>query len=403
MHRMARAPEPPAPPAEAGPLLARAMRRAADRVARLDLRVSGSRCVTETVGQMLEVIDPDDMMIALLREERVVGVALLSPDMRAALVEAQTIGVLTPTAAEPRRPTGSDVAMARPTLTRFFDELAMGATGTEIDGWTGDLAFGHRVKSVKELELTLPDVEMGAIELTCALGETERSGRLRLCLPLPTEEPEQSGEDVGPSWQSQWRAVVDHVPARLEAVLHRLRLDLPSLEAMAPGDVLPLSGASVGSLELMAQGGAVAATGRLGQMGGFRAVRIEAPPADLMIEEMGLGGSVAAGGDLMSLPDIDPPMEGGAPDLGALEPDGMDLPDLPVLEEGLPELPDSPDAGAEPEMPELAQGLPDLPDIGGDLPDLDDGGEVALGDLPDLDLPDGTLPDLPDLPSLDDL
>ncbi|ETX26674.1 FliM/FliN family flagellar motor C-terminal domain-containing protein, partial [Roseivivax isoporae] len=64
------------------------------------------------------------------------------------------------------------------------------------------------------------------------------------------------------------------LPARIDAVLCRLRLPYATLEALAPGALLPLPPGALDMAELVAGGRHVVTRGRLGQMNGLRAIRV---------------------------------------------------------------------------------------------------------------------------------
>lgn len=133
------------------------------------------------------------------------------------------------------------------------------------------------------------------------------------------------------------------LPARMDAVLHRLVLPLSAAERLQPGDLIPLPVEALDSVELLAGDGAGVAGGRLGQINGMRAVRLAWPE--------GARGGVAA------------EAQGAAPG-------------LPAAEAAEP-------AAAAPvpaPAPDLAEDLPELPPLefdGGDF----DAGEFGAGDL----------------------
>ena len=73
-------------------------------------------------------------------------------------------------------------------------------------------------------------------------------------------------------------ASVSAAPATLDAVLYTMKLSLKQIDNLSAGQILPLYGATVGSVRLFAPDSTLVGTARLGQSGGMRAVRIEPPP-----------------------------------------------------------------------------------------------------------------------------
>jgi flagellar motor switch protein FliM len=80
------------------------------------------------------------------------------------------------------------------------------------------------------------------------------------------------------TWDRRMYAAVSQAPAALQAVLHKMHLTLGYVDGLQVGDVLPLSGATVGSVRLFAPDDVMVGKARLGQSAGMRAVRIQAPP-----------------------------------------------------------------------------------------------------------------------------
>ena len=60
----------------------------------------------------------------------------------------------------------------------------------------------------------------------------------------------------------------------MQAILTRIHIPLAKVQSLKPGDVLEISANALTSASLVVDGGHVAARGKMGQMNGFRAVRI---------------------------------------------------------------------------------------------------------------------------------
>ncbi|PIE09365.1 MAG: hypothetical protein CSA72_13330 [Rhodobacterales bacterium] len=367
-----------AAPPDAGPVVRRAMRQAADRLLGLDAQVSGIEITTATPEQLLAPCGEQSLLLTLEREGAVVGAVSMEQPVWSALVALQTIGRIG--RSDARAPSGADAAMAEPLINSFIQALLAQDVPDELAAWMPGLVVGKRLRSRRIVELTMPPHPIGALTVNMALEDEETAA---LCLfatePAPEEHAAESAD-----WSESWSRVARQAPVRLEARLHRFTLPLSRVSALSAGDVLPLDGASVAGLELIAAGGQVAARARLGRIGSMRAARIEAPAAPTM-RDLHDGAAEAfpaidsAGPDALSIEDVPlvPDIEDGA--LSADRAPGLD--DLPALTEEVQDQaipPDAPDFDTEASEP-LTAAAPDL--------DLDLPAPIDFG-LPPLDVPE---------------
>jgi flagellar motor switch protein FliM len=282
-----------APPAAAEPPLpARIFRqaaiRAADRGATLAMVVLGVEMSESTLEDLVAGVDPGHLLVMLGAGSGPDGVMALDPEMTSALIEMQTVGRLSPIPAQPRDPTTTDLAMAEPfahhLLAELRAEVEEGAMARTLAGMgvLGRFANRHAVA------LALPDGRFRLFRLSVDLGQPDRQGSILIALPRnsqagPSQAPSAAPPD--PAWSAALARVVMEAPCRLDAILHRRSLTLGAVEAFGVGQVLPLPGVTVSSVRVEGPGGALIGPGKLGQMGGMRAVRLSTPRPPLM-EEM---------------------------------------------------------------------------------------------------------------------
>jgi hypothetical protein len=76
----------------------------------------------------------------------------------------------------------------------------------------------------------------------------------------------------------------------LDAVLLRTRRSLYEVERLQPGDLIHFGPSELASVRLETPAGRHVATGRLGQIGGMRALRLSAPVGTSPVHPAGLGG-----------------------------------------------------------------------------------------------------------------
>jgi flagellar motor switch protein FliM len=136
------------------------------------------------------------------------------------------------------------------------------------------------------------------------LGNGAKSGAVMLALPAegrgraPKPAPSATPAPVAAALFA--KALSDQVmrtEADIAAVLHRFTVPLSVVMALKVGDLVPLSTAALDRIVLQGLDGRPLATGRLGQNGGMRAVRL-APQATAeasLPAEIGPGLRVVAG------------------------------------------------------------------------------------------------------------
>lgn len=282
---------PPAEPENVPITSSRAVRmaitRAADKTHDMVVSVNSLQEEVMSLEDLLGSLGPDLMLLAMMTGGQMMGIAAIGGELRAALMELQTVGRVLDNPAEDRGPTNTDARMSEPMLNAFLKHLQDTAVQTPLDGWGHDFAVGEKIGSTRAAGLLLEDAAYHVIRMSLDLGVGGRMSDLSIALPHRERsagkvvKPETSG-----NWDEQFKAVIDGSPARLTAMLHRFKLPLYQAENLHVGQILPLPGCTVSSVKLLACDGRRVATARLGQSGGMRAVRIEAAP-HLQMEDMG--------------------------------------------------------------------------------------------------------------------
>ncbi|SMY09577.1 FliM/FliN family flagellar motor switch protein [Flavimaricola marinus] len=261
-----------------------AIARAADEALGLSLTVLGVNQEVEDLDSMVKRLSGDWMLIGLVREDELVGVAGLDLQARAAAVEMQTLGQLRSAPAAERAITPSDVALCSPLVTGFLTELEEASRDTELAGWTDGATVGARISDARAVGLALSENRYRYIGVTLDLGTGERQGTILLALPASpaTEKEPEAQTGRADLFKANFQATVMEAPAILHAVLHHMTLPLSKVAKFQVGDTVPLPGVTVGSVRMEAPGGQVLGRARLGQVTGMRAVRLEvAAPATL--------------------------------------------------------------------------------------------------------------------------
>lgn len=335
--------------------LAKALRRALSRTADVlwDLALVTQSVSVEMLDQdgVVEALTPGDLLILLDGPDGALGLALIDRQVMTGLIEVQTIQQVTqmPLDAE-RLLTPTDAAMMAPLLDGALDRLAGNLEDHPLHGQLQGYRFGAMVEDARTVSLLLDDAAYRTFNAEIDLALGRRRGLLKLILP---ERKPRRGADAPPADDAPGphEELLSRVPAKLNAVLTRVKLPLAKARDLKPGDLLPLPPDALERVEVTAGPGHLVARGRLGKMNGLRAVRLTWPV-------IGEGAGTTA-------PGVAPPSAGaGAEALGA---------------GGPPALPDLPAANAEPtaDMETDFSGPEELPD----LPDMDFAAEAANFDI----------------------
>lgn len=285
----------------------------------------------------------DGLLVVLDGADGQIGMATLDASCVMALIQHQTMGRVLGGEPTQRPLTATDAAMAAPLL----DELFIKATDL-VEGETdrrclGGFAFGALVDDPQSLLLMLDaDQIFRAFELTLEFTEAPCQGCITLVLPEPqvqSVDPESGGTAGAGAMQKNLGAI----RADLRAIVGRTKIPLSVLSSLREGDMLPIDNAFLDRAELWSIDGRCVTVGRLGQMTGMRAIRVNEPGVakDKSVVEDGVGFS---GQDIVTRkPSATPaapvpkmpeaakpgslparPAESGLPELDSLEPSTWD-------------------------------------------------------------------------------
>lgn len=249
--------------------LQRAVYRAAHLGLGLTLDITGAHSAPQTRDGVLDLVQPNDLLVRLEQDGDGPGVMVLDLDLISALVEVQTLGVVAKRAATARALTSTDAAVAMPLIDGAltgFEALMPRSKGAPPAGFH----FGTWIRDPGLLAAQLPDGAYDTFELTLRIGTGDRVGRLALALPVPPEpEPEDQVSEVG---QARLTEEILEASARLDVVLHRLEMPLGDIGALKQGDVLTFPLNTLSRVTLHGGDRKPVATAVLGQLSGQRAV-----------------------------------------------------------------------------------------------------------------------------------
>ena len=234
---------------------------------------------------LVEAVPDDGVILGLTRGGGVAGVLICSPVLAHAAMSVQVTGRVDPGQPDDRRLTAADIAMLRPFAEALLRELGETTPRTALDGWIDGVRLGRRIEDRRGVGFALADQPFRLIRVPLDIHGTELPAEIVLALP------QQPGlrNVVKPAapvadWEDRFRAAVMDAPARLDAVLHRLRMPLTQATHLKIGQVVPLTGCTLGRVRMVAGDGRTVARGRLGQIAGQIAVRLNDVDEDSLVD-----------------------------------------------------------------------------------------------------------------------
>lgn len=248
-----------------------------------------NRIAQETAGEHLS---DDHLLVLLDGPNGEVGALSLDRSCLAALVQQQTMGRVNGADPDQRRFTSTDAAMAAPLIDAMIDRAAGLAEQTRDQHCLSGFRFGARARDVRSVVLALEADRMRLFTLTADFSAGVRQGQIKLLLPdtpVGDATDKEGGDNHGLA-----RAVAG-ARASLSVVVDRLHLALADLSALQAGDTVPLPGIRLNHADLVAINGETVGVVRLGQSGGFRAIRFNETVAPAPAEQTPGGASFEPG------------------------------------------------------------------------------------------------------------
>ncbi len=201
------------------------------------------------------------------------GLAVLDPVMLSGIIEAATTGRVGSRAPAPRRATRTDAVICADFLDRLLELYEEAVAELEEAEALSGYRYATALLDPRLVQMTLPEAPYRQFTLTLDLESGAKQGELRIAFPAVVRQAgkTKSGDD---GFQTALRSNVLGVRADLEAVLHKVSLPLRQVMSMQVGDVVPVPVEALGAVSVVAGGVRRVSAGRLGQLGGFRAVRL---------------------------------------------------------------------------------------------------------------------------------
>lgn len=209
------------------------------------------------------------------------GLLALGPGLVDALVEVQTTGRVEAADLPPRPVTRIDEALVREFIDLALAAFARETATAEGRDWPGRMAYGSRIRDRGQISLLLPEADYGVITADLGFAGVGRRARIVLVLPRDGGVASDAGptapRPADPGWIAARARMIEALRLPLEVVLMRVNRPLCAVQDLAVGDILPFDTADLQEVALETGEGRVLAHGRLGQLGGRRALRLPGP------------------------------------------------------------------------------------------------------------------------------
>ncbi|WP_299986773.1 FliM/FliN family flagellar motor C-terminal domain-containing protein [uncultured Ruegeria sp.] len=247
--------------------------RAAGEGLGLALTVIGAKQAIRAQGDIARRIQDGWLLLLFASDQGCVAAVCLDPGCVSAIVQQQTIAMVTADPPPERPFTDTDAAMVAPLvedmLGRARDLVEAPPDLASLSGFE----FATRAEDRRSLILALVDEAYRMFDLKVELAGGARQAEVLVLLPDRRHSFDECADDPAqPGLSLDQASGVMRV--ELNTVISRMTVPLTALSNLSVGDVLPLQGARVDRVEVLSIDRTRATIGRLGQCGGMRAVRI---------------------------------------------------------------------------------------------------------------------------------
>ncbi len=161
-------------------------------------------------------------------------------------------------------------------ILEIFDEgLAQVTDPPPVSGFRQSVSL----EDGRAITMALEDMPYRLYRLALDFGRGAKSGELSLIFPRDPTGQSAISSSAQAQWRANWRHAVMQSEVMVKAVLHRFTIPLDELGSLEVGTFVPMPLASVDRVSLEGSDRRCVATGKLGQCGGHRAIRVAAGSA----------------------------------------------------------------------------------------------------------------------------
>ncbi|MEM9434956.1 MAG: FliM/FliN family flagellar motor switch protein [Pseudomonadota bacterium] len=265
-------------------------------------------------------------------------------------------------------------------VTRIDAELSRGFASAILKAYSQKLKDDPSAKDICGFASPVMETDMSALKLVMVapaytvlsvfldLGPGQKTGTAQIWFPVSEVSPKEDR----PMRDAVWAQAIEHrvreAPIEARTYLPPLKVSLATFVSLKPGGTIPVPVENLNKAVLRDVKGNQLATGRLGQLSGSRAFRVETcvmqggaaaiSEADAEPAAAGLSSGLAALAEIEATPGAQAPPLPDLPAIGVSD-------DLPDLGEFAPQ----PSGGSD-DLPDLGSFAPQPAEKDGDLPEM---------------------------------
>lgn len=257
-----------------------ALARAARDAIGLEMTIPNLHQTRSSLAELLEMPQERSLIAMLEGPKEGLGLLVISPEILAGIVEIQMVGRVNTSAPIARRPTRTDAAMVSGLVDMALKSLELGLAQSNDLPWASGFGYASFLEDARPLALLLEDAAFQVMLAEVSLADGARTGQILLALPANGRGLQPKSVEPPPSRAAEMvfgAALGEQImgsKAEIVAVLARVNLPLDTLLNLKIGEPVALNDAALDQICLEGRDGIRVATGKLGQNGGMRAVRI---------------------------------------------------------------------------------------------------------------------------------
>ena len=249
--------------------------RASDALYGLALRVRTIEHQVLTADAVEAAAGDDALLILLDGAEGERGAVKLDLQFVAGLIEAQLMGRVRRAEAAARPFTPTDAAISEPLTNALLEGADQDLVEAGLPPVAAGLRFGDRVEDGRTLALSLTAPQYDLHRLTVDMDRGAKTAVLELLLPQRPAPRAGADANEDEALRARLEQNALNAPVILDAVLGgRMQQPLHRICGWRPGTLLPLDPEALNAARLNGAQGHEIARVKLGQMNGFRAVRL---------------------------------------------------------------------------------------------------------------------------------
>lgn len=257
-----------------------AMSRAAQDAIGLEATASGCVETQVSVEVVIASLEGPNLLLLLEGPERSLGLAVIDLQFVAGVVEHLTTGRVVPAVSEPRTATRTDAMMISDLLNRvlgaFDAELKQMPDAPPVAGFHHLLVL----EDARAVLMALDEIPYRQLTLAVDLGGGAKMGEIFLYFPYEPPRKTDYRTREYDEWHDKWHEQVMEIRAPIEAVIHRVSMPVTEVMALEVGSLIPVPIEQITAVSLEGSDGHSVAIGKLGQLAGFRAIRISTEIGD---------------------------------------------------------------------------------------------------------------------------